>query len=218
MSLTRKLVVFDLDHTLLTSNCSFTFGLYLYRNGFFSFFQLLGCLTDYARHKWLRMSPIYLHKKTCSRIFAGKSVKEVELLANQFLTKSLDNMLNKTVYQRLQEAKIKGDQVIILSGSPDFLVGNIAKRLQVPLWKSTSYETSKNEVFLGVGEVMCGEEKRKYIKKVAHQLHLCKENITVYVDSYLDLELIQLAGVVVGVAPDKELKAMCVKNHWEMIP
>src|SRR5690242_5224857 len=144
----QRLIVFDLDHTLLTANSSFCFGSFLYRQRFFSFWTLLGCLSDYARYKWLKMSIYDLHIKTFDRLFRGCAVVDVRRHVVQFLTDSLDGMLYSPVVQRLKQAQAQGDHVMILSSAPDFLVEEIAKRLQVFHWKATIYQSNEKGHFI----------------------------------------------------------------------
>ncbi len=79
-----RLVIFDLDHTLLKVNSSFYFGFFLYRRKFFSFWTLLKCLNDYARYKWFRMSIYDLHTKTFKRLFKGRALNEISSYVDQF--------------------------------------------------------------------------------------------------------------------------------------
>lgn len=212
-----KLIVFDLDHTLLVANSSFRFGIFLYQQKIFSFWTLLGCLHDYARHKWLGMSVQTLHARTFSRLFKGACSKEIRRHVDQFLTAELTSMLYAPVIQRLQAAQARGDLVLILSSSPDFLVEAIAERLQVPQWEATRYQIDKEGKFAAITSVMEGENKAHYVQGLVAQLPISLSNVTVYSDSHLDVPLLQLAGQAVGVRPDHRLRRICEQNGWEIL-
>lgn len=212
-----RLVVFDLDHTLLTVNSSFHFGSFLYRQNFFSFLTLVNCLWGYTRHKWLGMSINDLHYKLFSNLFEGRVFADVHRHVDQFLTESLSNMLYEPVVQRLRKAQSQGDYVLILSSAPDFLVKEIAHRLKVHDWKATVYQCDAEGKMSAVTQVIEGKDKAHYVKVLADQLNLSRSAITVYSDSYLDLPILKIAGQAIGVGPDYRLKRICLQNGWEIL-
>ncbi len=211
------LTIFDLDHTLLTVNSSFRFGSFLYCQKFFSFWTLLGCLIDYARHKWLGMSIADLHAKTFKRIFIGRTLSDINRYVDMFLNESLRGFLYPPVVQRLENAQNQKEEVLILSSSPDFLVKEIAERLHVFHWKATVYQTDEMGKLTAIASVMDGEDKANYIKALIDRMQLPPSAITVYSDSYLDLPILQMAGQAIGVEPDGYLKRICLQNGWEIL-
>lgn len=211
------LIVFDLDHTLLNCNCSFRFGLYLYRKNVFSSWTLIRCLSDYTRHKWLGMSLQTLHANCCRRIFKGCSSEKIESLVEQFLNEYLASLLYKPIVDCLKRAQIRGEHVLILSSSPDFLVGAIARRLSEKNWKATSYHIDKQGKFNGILEVIDGETKAQEVSRLSKNLSLPLKDVTVYSDSLLDLPLLNIAGEVICVCPTDRLKRICEQNGWKII-
>lgn len=212
-----NLVVFDLDHTLLTANSSFRFGTFLYRQKFFPFWTLLLCLSHYARHKWGGMSVQTLHAKSFAHLFKGRNLSDICEHVDKFLTENLQSMLYLPVVERLKAAQERGDAVLILSSSPDFLVREIARRLHVPRWKATIYQRDHDGSLSAVSHVMEGEDKAQYVKGLADQMHLPLSSITVYSDSILDLPVLKIAGKAIGVLPDSHLKRICLENGWEIL-
>lgn len=212
-----RLTVFDLDHTLLTTNSSFRFGVFLYRQNVFSFWTLLDCLIYYARHKWLGMSIYDLHTKVFARLFKGQFLEDICHYANQFLTESLTTMLYEPVVKRLRTAQDKGDHVLILSSSPDFLVKKIAEHLGVLHWKATVYQCDEKGKFITISKVMEGQDKANYIHNLSIQMCINRSVITVYSDSYLDLPILKMAGKPIAVGPDYRLKYICLQNGWEIL-
>lgn len=212
-----RLTIFDLDHTLLTANSSFRFGFFLFRKRFFSLWTLLTCCAIYARHKWLGMSIHQLHSKTFARLFKGCLLADISRYVNQFLIESLSAMLNDSVVQRLKQAQNQGDHVLILSSSPDFLVKAIAGRLQVPHWSATIYECDEKGKLSAIKQVMEGQDKADYLKKLMDQLQVAQSALTVYSDSYLDLPILKMAGKAIAVGPDSHLKRISLQNGWEIL-
>ena len=212
-----RLIVFDLDHTLIKANSSFRFGSYLYRQKYFSFWNLLASLSDYVRHKWCGMSLQALHDSSFSRLFKGRPLADIRTYVSHFLSENLASLLYEPVWQRLKAAQEAGHRVLILSSSPDFLVGEIANRLSVDLWKATSYEVSRLGEFSVISQVMGGEGKARYVSDLAERLSIPLSSVTTYSDSLLDLPLLTIAGEAVCVRPNDALKRICKRNGWEII-
>lgn len=212
-----RLVVFDLDHTLLTVNSSFRFGAFLYSKEVYSFWILMGCLSDYVRYKWMRMSIDDLHHKIFIRLFKGLPIADIRRYALEFISGSLDKMLYSPVLKRFKEAQAQGDRVVILSASPDFLVEEIANYLGVDDWRATSYLADEQGRLEAISQVMEGENKANYLKKLSEKMQIAQSAITVYSDSHLDLPILKMAGQAIGVRPDWVLKKICLKNRWEIL-
>lgn len=212
-----RLIVFDLDHTLLTANSSFRFGSFLYQQNFFPFWALLKALTAYARHKWLRMSIHDLHWKTFLYLFKGRSIVDVQAYVNRFLDVALDDMLYSPAINRLKQAQARGDKVLILSSSPHFLVEPIAKRLNVQNWQATLYQSNEQGILIGIAQAFEGEYKADYLKQFSTELNFHRSDMTVYSDSHLDLPILKMAGQAIGVRPDSHLTEICLQNGWEIL-
>lgn len=212
-----RLIVFDLDHTLLKKNCSFSFGLYLYQQNYFSFWKLVTSLSDYVWHKWGVLSLQDLHDNSFKRLFKGHPQEEIAVHVVNFLNSYLDSLLFEPLLLRLKAAQKEGDHVLILSSSPDFLVREIARRLSVTKWKSTGYETDNAGKFSKISQVMDGKNKAQLVYELAKELSIPLAAVTAYSDSLLDLPLLKIVGEPICVYPNKSLKKICSKNCWEII-
>lgn len=212
-----KLHVFDLDHTLLNGNCSFRFGFYLYKEKFFSLSKSIIALIHYFRHKYLGMSLEKLHQKIFDVIFKDQSLEVVQRHVENFLHKNFLAMLNLGVVKYMREAQANGDFVYILSSSPDFLVKPIASRLGVLLAVGTTYQIDSKNSFTALDCVLSGQQKANFVQNLMFQNCLGPSSLVVYSDSYHDLPLLNLAGEVVVVRPDSQLKRISKKNGWKIL-
>jgi HAD superfamily hydrolase (TIGR01490 family) len=211
------LSVFDLDHTLLSANCSFKFGSFLYRNKLISSRTLCACLIYYARHKWFNLSLNQVHRQIFNCLFKDKLKKTIEVEALRFLEENLRNLYYEPVLNRLQKAQDAGHYIVILSSSPDFLVGPIAKKLNVNEYKPTIYQADKNGYFNQIDHVLDGDDKANHVLSLQKKFNIPKESVTVYSDSYLDLPVLKIAGKAIGVVPDGYLRRVCLLEKWEII-
>lgn len=163
------------------------------------------------------MSIQSLHAQSFSRLFYQRSFEDISRHVEDFLDESLIAMLYQPVIERLQSAQQKGDSILILSSSPDFLVKAIAHRLGVQEWQATLYQVDEGGKFQTIAYVMGGEEKAKYVREFVCCKGLSLANTTIYSDSYLDLPVLNIAGRPVGVVPDKSLKEVCLQKGWEIL-
>jgi HAD superfamily phosphoserine phosphatase-like hydrolase len=212
-----RLTVFDLDHTLIKANSSFRFGFFLYKAHFFSFWTLLSCLSDYARHKWFGMSIKDLHGNAFVKIFKGRSYSEICRLADQFLSESSSSLQNNLVAARLKKCQEARAHILLLSSSPDFLVERFASHFQVSDFRATVYNTDTAGKFSSISQVMEGENKAHCLKAMIDQLNIPQSAITVYSDSHLDLPILNMAGEPICVGPDCQLMRICLQKGWEIL-
>lgn len=212
-----QISVFDLDHTLLKVNSSYQFGIYLYRNNFLSAASLLRCLSYYACHKWVGLSLEALHDHVFNAFFKDRSLREIQHRAHDFIQRELDLLIYAPAMHRLHLARQQGDYTVILSSSPDFLVGPIAHHFEVSDWRATQYLEDSQGKLESISHIVEGKDKAHYVKALANRLGIALSSVTVYSDSHLDLPVMEIAGKAVGVSPDKSLKKICQANEWEIL-
>ncbi len=212
-----KASLFDLDHTLLSVNSSFSFGVYLYRQKVFSTAIMLNLARVYFLHKAGFFSLNKLHQKTFEILFLNQDADRITQHIQPFINNVLSAKFYQPTLKRLEEAKKKGHFISILSNSPDFLVGPIADYLNVSHWKATIYKIDTFKKFRCITSFFEGEEKLKYLNECILKYGIVKENMIAYSDSILDLPFLKGAGIAVAVNPDRELKHFAAKNYWEII-
>lgn len=202
--------VFDLDHTLVTCNVSFEFGKHLYQKGWISFPKMLTLCWFYGRHKLGSLSIDQLHQNIFSRLFHGVPLKKIEAEVSLFL-KKLPSFISLSVTERITPGSM------VLSSSPDFLVGPISDWLGIESWKATSYIVDKHGKLCHIGAVMDGQRKAETLSETLSQRGSDQKEVVFFTDSILDLPVFKLAKTVVAVRPDRELKKLAFQNKWEIL-
>ena len=202
--------MFDLDHTLLTCNCSFEFGRHLYRRGWISTPQLLTLLFAYSRHKFFNLSLHDLHHISFNTFFRGHPLSSIQAEAALFI-QTLPRFYFEPALRRLTPASL------ILSSSPNFLVEAIARSLGIKSFEGTSYDVDKEGRLCQISEVMDGQAKAKKLQLYAGRHLIKREQIIFYTDSFLDEPVFALSGTCVAVNPDKKLRKWAKENQWEIL-
>lgn len=214
--MSRHISFFDLDHTLLLRNSSFSFGFYLYKKKLISLWMLLRLCFYYFKHKMGYIGISELHAKAFDCLFVGKSVLFFKSLANDFLDETFETLKNTTAVIRFNQAKRRGDHIVLLSSSPDFLVEAFAKKFQVDSWKATEYQAD-NDSWTTLGSVLEGASKALHVHEIARKLEVPIQKTVGYSDCHLDLPFLESVGKAVAVNPTRTLLQIAKKREWEVL-
>lgn len=212
-----RISCFDLDHTLLSVNSSFSFGAYLYRQGFFPFHKMLYCVSCYFFHKIGILSINDLQQKIFNSFFLGNSLNTIQAHVCKYLDHHLTSHYYDPAMKKFLEAKARGDYIVILSSSPDFIVGPIAERLGVNAWLASEYCIDALQCFTKIIRYVQGKDKAEYLTDLSLRMGILLKNTTAFSDSILDLPLLEVAGEAIGVNPDRKLRRVCLQNNWEIL-
>ncbi|MBA3603028.1 MAG: HAD-IB family phosphatase [Parachlamydiaceae bacterium] len=215
--LPKQASLFDLDGTLLKVNSSFCFGKYLYQQGFFSLFQLLQLATISVLHKIGFVSIESVHHSVFKKIFRGRCSKQVEQFADQFVETYFNSMLYSPAIDRLKQAQSANHFVAILSSSPDFIVKRFVQKFEVLHCESSIYAVDSNGLYSHIEHLVEGQVKAAWVTRAIEESLVGFEETTAYTDSDIDLPFLLSCGTKVIVNPTRRLRAIGLKNHWEII-
>lgn len=207
---------FDLDGTLFKSNCSFSFGKFLYKQNHLSFLAALKLSIFFLGHRMGLCSMRALHEICFKVIFLNKNKLVYTDLAANFIA-TFNGSLIQSVYSQFQAAKQIGHKAIILSSSPDFLVKAIGDSLGADFSIGSEYVTSNENNFIKVGQILDGKRKADFISKFCdhYQIPLC--HTVAFSDSSLDLEFLRKANIAKTIFPDKKLKNEALLKGWTIL-
>ena len=211
-----KLVIFDLDDTLLCADSEFHFTKYILKQGMLD--------KDFYLKKIKAFDKDYrsgnLNFKDYMRFLLlpliGKSRNEVDLLVTSFISSAKDILIDDLTFELLE--KHKKDEVLIASGALDFIVKGFADYFGVEEFLGTKTEFVEDKV---TGETTGEPNFDK--GKLVHVLEWCRkkklniEKATFYTDSIHDLPLVEKCKNSIVVSPDEKLKEHAEKNNLKII-
>lgn len=212
-----KFSFFDLDHTLLRVNCSFHFGLYLYRQKIIGTRSLCQLFWYYLLHKCGRINICEIHCKSFESLFKGASKEDFEKYGELFVEECFDGLINYDVLTILYDKQRRGERVMILSSSPDFLVKAFARKVGVSDIFATVYQTDKTGVYQSIEKVLEGKEKAKIVKQILLSENILHQDTVAYSDSHHDLPFLESVSVPIAVNPTKSLLKVCKERGWEIL-
>jgi HAD superfamily hydrolase (TIGR01490 family) len=210
-----KLAIFDIDGTLVRGSSERLFWLYLAMRGRQGPRQILAFLLFLVRY--LPTGGDVTIKKDKAYL-CGLRSSEVAELARDFVKTKLLKRLNEPVAQRLRQHQVRGDTVVLLSGTLDPIARALADELGVRHVCATLC-SERHGVYLAQPPEThpYGAAKLGLARQLAAQIDASLENAAAYGDSAQDLFLLEAVGEPVAVSPDRRLLDTALANEWEII-
>lgn len=214
--MSQTISVFDLDKTLVKVNCSYQFGIYLYKKRVFSLQELFTQYWFFFQYQIGFLEISEMHHKAFNRFFQGRDQAFISHLAKNFVSQYVENWWYYPALNCLKKAAEENHYIVLLSSSPSFLVEQIVFQLPLSIdkWYGTDYTVDSSRRYCKISQIIEGKKKAELIKELKKEPHLSRGDVIVYTDSYHDSPLIEVANCFIGVNPDKKLRALCRKNKW----
>ena len=118
-------------------------------------------------------------------------------------------------------APANGDIIIIASAAVDLLVAPIARRLNVQHWVATNMKWEDEKLASDFASKNCyGSEKLRRVKQLFAQNPGLKQNntiITMYSDSYSDIDFLRFCDKGVAVNADRKLTKASEEEGFELV-
>jgi HAD superfamily hydrolase (TIGR01490 family) len=120
-----------------------------------------------------------------------------------------------TTLSMIKQHQAQGHDVWLISATPEFLAGIIARRLGLSGACGTRSE-ERDGVYTGkiIGRVMHGEEKKIAASFLADQYGYTLTECYGYSDSHSDIPLLQAVGHPTAMFPDKKLAKFAKEQGW----
>jgi len=169
------------------------------------------------RFQFTSMSVEELHHRAFDTILKGLSlealVKDVDILVAQIVP----SLLYPPVYNELVAAQKRGDTVVLMSSSPDFIVKKFAAYFKIDRWEATSYDVDKENRLCKIAKLVVGTQKERCLLELQQELGIPKNEVIVYTDSDDDIPLLLQAGEAIAVNPNRKLKKAALLHNWRII-
>ncbi len=210
------LVLVDLDGTLLASRSSERlFIAHLAKQGLLGPRQVSAATSFLLRHiprfglRAVKLNKAYLD---------GHSVAEMEDLAETFVDHAILPRLRGAMFQRLKSHSRRGDRLALLSGAPDFIIGPLAVRLDIPLWRATrpAREAGRYRAAIPESHPFAGEKVAAAVE-LSRAADTSLADSTAYANSIHDVALMERVRRPVAVNPDRRLRRLAERRGWEIL-
>jgi HAD superfamily hydrolase (TIGR01490 family) len=136
----------------------------------------------------------------------------------EFMSQYIKPVMLPKAFELLDKHRLRGDTLIIITATNDFVTQPIADALDVPHLLATSAEKKQNRYTGKVLGTPCFQEGKitrlnNWLRENPHTM----ENSFFYSDSFNDLPLLNRVTHPTAVDPDLRLKTHAQKNNWPVI-
>lgn len=210
------IAIFDLDGTLIPRpSAEARFAVHLLRLGRLSTSQawrwLAGGTYESWRHGWRgwKRSKAYL---------AGTSVAEIEQAAERFVRDVLLEILRPSVLARLRGHQSTGNEVLLLSGAPDFLARPLCAHLGIVHCIATQCDTREGRFTMRPTRLHpFGLDKLALARNFCALRGARLDQAVAYGDSADDAPLLAAVGHAIAVHPDARLERLARLRSWDVV-
>ena len=212
-----SVAIIDVDGTLLTGprSSEALFIRYLLRHGLLGSRQICAAAWFMARHGLAYGRHAFRKNKA---YLAGLKLADIAAIAETFTAEELEPILDRALLRRMEEHRAAGAQIMLLTGTPDFITAPLARLVRADGWRGARYAVRD-----GVFQAALPIEHPLGADKIAAAAALCEEagtrlhDATAYADSAHDLPLLMEVRCPVVVRPDDRLRAEAKARGWEIM-
>jgi len=145
------------------------------------------------------------------------SISNLKTTAEQFVNRQILPRISQTGVDKINQLHEEGYRVLLMSGSPDFLVDPLAEHLKPDYTIANVLET-KDDFFTGrvVGLHPYGERKKQLLEGLTAKLQIDFSRSVVFANHHADADHMQLFAKAVAVNPTRKLRKLALVNNWEI--
>ena len=133
------------------------------------------------------------------------SKSDMDFIARRVIELKGDRVYKYT-RDRLKYHLDKGHKVIIISGSPDFLVGKMAEKYGVKDFRGSEYIIDENGIFTGeVKPMWDAKNKKRVIKQYCEEYSIDLKKSYAYGDTTGDITMFKQVGNAIAINPARRL-------------
>jgi HAD superfamily hydrolase (TIGR01490 family) len=209
---------FDLDGTLVVGQTQQLLVSFLRRRGLVGWRYLLGVGIWFGAYKLGLVKVTDTARAKGAELIAGQSVDDIDRLMDEFVKESLEPRLHPGAMAALNEHKLAGDTVVVLSAAIAPLVRSVGRMIGVEACEGTRLEVAGG-LYTGhiEGLPLYGPEKARFARRYAEDLGVDPARCAAYADHETDIDLLRLVGRPVAVNPRPGLLSMATAEGWPVL-
>jgi HAD superfamily hydrolase (TIGR01490 family) len=211
-----RLVIFDLDGTLIHASSERMFARYLFEHGCIGWRQVCAYALFVLRHAAGYRGAVFKKNKA---YLTGLPRARVDELARRFVEERLLGTLYRPALARLESHRARGDTVLLLTGTPDFIARSLGERLGLVHIVATECAVSEAGVLTSAPPSLhpFGWQKLASARAFADASGLDLSRAAAYANARDDRFLLANVGEAVAVRPDLRLRGLARRAGWEII-
>jgi HAD superfamily hydrolase (TIGR01490 family) len=214
----RAVAFFALDGTLVVGQTTLLLVKFLQKAGVISRGFLVGTAAWFLGYKLGLLKVTEKSRHQGARVFAGRSVAEVDELMQRFTEEVLVPRFHPAATAALAEHQCAGDHVAVISAALEPVVKAVCRRLGVADFSGTPCEVQDGRYCGRLGASPHGDEKEGVAAGYIERWGVDPARCWAYADHGSDLTLLRSVGHPVAVNPRPELLAAAREAGWPVVP
>ena len=210
---------FDLDKTIIAGSSALVFGRPFMKEGLISrsmivkgiyaqlVYHLVGA--DEGKMEKMRVALLELTK--------GWDKDTVSRLVRETLEEIIDPIIYAEALELIEEHRLAGRRVYIVSSSAEEIVKPLAEYLGVPHVIATRAKVEDGKYTGELEFYAYAEGKREAIEEEAEGIGIDLAGSYAYSDSITDVPMLEAVGHPHAVNPDKELRKVAEEREWPIL-
>ncbi|MGQ0468225.1 MAG: HAD family hydrolase [Sporichthyaceae bacterium] len=216
----RAAAFFDLDKTVIAKSSALAFSRPFYRGGLISRRAVLR--SAYAQFVYLAggadADQIERMRKYLSSLCAGWDVATVREIIGETLHELIDPYIYDEAAQLIEEHRLAGRDVVIVSTSGTEVVEPIGEMLGADRVIATRMEVDAEGRYTGEIEFYAyAEAKAQAIAELAAEDNIDLSRSYAYSDSSTDIPMLSIVGHGYAVNPDRALRKEALARGWPVL-
>jgi HAD superfamily hydrolase (TIGR01490 family) len=205
----RKAAIFDLDGPIFFYSTSERYFVYkLFQKFHLNLLNFFPFLYESFQKKSFTSSKAY---------YRGKNYQMINSLAKEIFSKeNIITHITKKSLQKIEEHRKEGCLLILISGSPQFIINQLNKFLNFDIAVGTTLEVINNKL---TGKVIChpiGKKKAEILEELSEKYKLSLHESYGYGNSFKDIFFLEKLGFPIAVNPDRKLKKFAKQKNWKI--
>jgi len=213
-----RIAFFDVDNTLTRGSTLYFLGKGMYERGFFTKRDIGAWVLANIRFRMTgteKSEVIARFQKSATDFIAGHKVDEIRKIGEEIYSEFVSPSLWEGTMAIAQRHLHAGDEVWLVTASPQDFAELIAEKLGFTGALGTQAET-KDGKYTGnlIGPLLHGKEKASAVIKLTNERKINIKECFAYSDSHNDLPLLNTVGHPNAVNPDAKLRIISFSSGW----
>jgi len=213
-----RIAFFDVDNTITRGSTLYFLGKGMYNRGFFTKRDIGAWVLANIRFRMTgteKSEVISRFQKAATDFIGGHDVKEIRIIGEQIYSEFVSPSIWQGTIELTKEHLSFGDEVWLVTASPEDFANLIAERLGFTGAIGTKAEIKDGKYTGNLnGKLLHGKEKAIAITELTKARGINLKDCFAYSDSHNDLPLLSAVGHPRAINPDAKLRIIAFAQSW----
>jgi HAD superfamily hydrolase (TIGR01490 family) len=213
-----RIAFFDVDNTITRGSTLYFLGKGMYNRGFFTKRDIGAWVLANIRFRMTgteKSEVISRFQKAATDFIGGHDVKEIRIIGEQIYSEFVSPSIWQGTIELAKEHLSSGDEVWLVTASPEDFANLIAERLGFTGAIGTKAEIKDGKYTGNLnGKLLHGKEKAIAITELTKARGINLHDCFAYSDSHNDLPLLSAVGHPRAINPDAKLRIIAFAQSW----